>query len=190
MKNKIQQFVFALTLIFSTGILYGQQKTLDVTASKIKWTGKEITTKTHYGSLLFKSGKLSIKDGLLVDGEFIVDMTTINCEDLSGDSKGYLENHLRSDDFFGVAQHPEASLKIESAEINKDGGQTVSGQLTIKGITENVTFQLQMNNNQATASLIFDRSKHNIKFRSDSFFDDLGDKLIYDDIVLEVNLMF
>ena len=34
------------------------------------------------------------------------------------------------------------------------------------------------------ANLIFESLKHNVKFRSGSFFENLGDKLIYDDIVI------
>ncbi|MAV15206.1 MAG: lipid-binding protein, partial [Candidatus Marinimicrobia bacterium] len=44
--------------------------------------------------------------------------------------------------------------------------------------------------NNATAMLVFDRSKYDVRFRSGSFFDELGDKLILDDIKLEVALEF
>ena len=42
----------------------------------------------------------------------------------------------------------------------------------------------------ASAILVFDRSKYDVRFRSGSFFDELGDKLILDEIKLEVALDF
>ena len=40
------------------------------------------------------------------------------------------------------------------------------------------------------SKLTFDRSKHNVRFRSGSFFQNLGDNLILDDIELEATLSF
>ena len=41
-----------------------------------------------------------------------------------------------------------------------------------------------------TAKLVFDRSKFNVRYGSDSFFDNLGNRLILNDVVLEVSLSF
>lgn len=186
MKNQILIFV----LLLGGQITLGQDKKIDINSSNIKWTGKEITTKTHYGTLKFQKGNMTLKKGIVTSGEFVVDMTSLENEDLSGGSKNYLEKHLRSDDFFGVEQHPTASLVITSSEKRKGGNQTVTGNLTIKGITHPVNFDLNIKDNRATAILTFDRSKYNVKFRSSTFFDDLGDKLIYDDIELNIDLIF
>lgn len=186
MKNT---FLLTVTLLF-TQIAIAQQKSIDVTASTIKWTGKDITTKTHYGLLKFKEGSIEMNEGTVSGGRFVVDMNSLENQDLSGDSKNYLENHLRSDDFFGIDQHPTASLDIASAKLEEGGQQNIEGYLTIKGITHPINFDMVINEEGATANLIFDRSKYDVKFRSSTFFDDLGDKLIYDEIELSVNLKF
>ena len=40
-----------LIILFLSSNVYCQELILDNINSSIKWTGKEITTKTHYGSL-------------------------------------------------------------------------------------------------------------------------------------------
>ena len=76
--------------------------------------------------------------------------------------------------------------------VDVDGdSQILNGELTIKGITHPINFSITLNSeNNATAMLVFDRSKYDVRFRSGSFFDELGDKLILDDIKLEVALEF
>ena len=76
--------------------------------------------------------------------------------------------------------------------VDIDGNsQILDGELTIKGITHPINFSITLNSeNNATAMLVFDRSKYDVRFRSGSFFDELGDKLILDDIKLEVALEF
>ncbi len=182
-------FLLTVTLVLAQ-IGIAQKKSIDVTASTIKWTGKELSTKTHYGLLKFKEGSIQINEGTVSGGRFVVDMNSLENQDLSGGSKNYLENHLRSDDFFGVDQHPTASLDIASAKLEEGGQQSIEGYLTIKGITHPISFDMVLNEEGATANLIFDRSKYDVKFRSSTFFDDLGDKLIYDEVELSVNLKF
>ncbi len=43
-----------------------------------------------------------MKDGLIIGGTFIVNMKSLNVQDLTGEWKEKLEGHLRSDDFFSV----------------------------------------------------------------------------------------
>ncbi len=100
LKMKIGIFTIITLLITSTSI--GQGLTLDTSSSKLKWTGKEITSKQHYGSLVFKSGILTLEKNKPVSGKFIVDMKTLKNEDLPEDYRGRLEAHLKSDDFFSV----------------------------------------------------------------------------------------
>ena len=70
-----------------------------------------------------------------VSRRFVVDMNSLENQDLSGDSKSYLENHLRSEDFFGVEKHPTALLTIASAKMDGENKHNIEGYLTIKGIT-------------------------------------------------------
>jgi polyisoprenoid-binding protein YceI len=188
---KIFQTLF-LFLLLNTFFISAQTAELNVDNSTLKWTGKKITNSSHYGSLKFKTGSVVFSDGIIKSGKFIVDMTTLNVEDLQGNSKARLEGHLKSDDFFSVESFNEASLEINSSSKNGDG-LTVSGVLTIKGITSNIEFEMTKNeyaDNTWFSKLTFDRAKHNVRFRSGSFFENLGDKLILDDIDLEVSLSF
>ena len=156
--------------------------------SSLVWTGREVSTSSHYGSINFTSGQFEIADGLISQGEFLVDMTTINVQDLTGGSKERLEGHLRSDDFFSVESFPTAHLYISSSEVISNGKWMVNGFLTIKEISHPVLFEMENTEDGWNANLVFDRSKYNVKFRSGTFFENLGDKLIYDDIELKINL--
>jgi len=156
--------------------------------SSLVWTGREVSTSSHYGTINFTSGQFEIADGLISQGEFFVDMTSITVQDLTGGSKDRLEGHLRSDDFFSVESFPTAHLYISSSEVISNGKWMVNGFLTIKDISHPVLFEMANTEDGWNASLVFDRSKYNVKFRSGTFFENLGDKLIYDDIELKINL--
>ena len=182
--------ILLMLLISKSMTLKSQEKNIDISTSNVIWTGKEITTKTHFGSLKFEKGNILINNGFITAGEFIVDMQTLENHDLSGGSKSYLEKHLRSEDFFAVEKYPTATLKVISSEKVTEKKFSVLGELTIKGITNSINFDLTYNETGAFAELIFDRSKYNVKFRSSTFFEELGDKLIYDDIELKVDLVF
>ena len=156
--------------------------------SSLVWTGREVSTSSHYGTINFTSGQFEIADGLISQGEFLVDMTSINVQDLTGGSKERLEGHLRSDDFFSVESFPTAYLNISGSELISNGKWMVNGTLSIKDISHPVLFEMANTEDGWNANLVFDRSKYNVKFRSGTFFENLGDKLIYDDIELEINL--
>lgn len=178
-----------LMLMIPASLISQTSRLIDVENSKIKWIGEELSGKNHYGSLKFKNGSLQLDSGKIISGNFTVDMNTINVEDLQGGSKQRLEGHLRSDDFFSVEKFSEAIFEINSsAVVNEDGAnQILSGNLTIKGITHPA--KLEIDNNWA-AKLVFDRSKYDVRFRSGNFFQNLGDKLIYDEIVISANIVF
>ena len=161
---------------------------IETAQSQITWTGREVSTSSHYGTLDFVSGNFEISNGTIVNGEFIVDMTSINNQDMEGDSKARLEGHLKSDDFFSVESYPTAAISINSSELISDGKWNVSADLSIKGFTHPVNFEMISSEDGWSANLVFDRSKYDVRFRSGSFFENLGDKLIYDDIELSINL--
>ena len=162
--------------------------TINPDQSIIVWTGREVTTSKHFGNIYFASGQFEVKSGLISSGEFVVDMTTIDNQDLPEERRPRLEAHLKSDDFFSVESHPTALLSILSSESVAEGKWMVSGELTIKTFTHPVEFEMSNSNDGWKANLVFDRSKYEVKFRSGSFFENLGDKLIYDDIELAINL--
>ena len=166
---------------------------MDNDNSSIKWTGRELSTKSHYGSLQMKNGSLTVNTDGTVKGIIKIDMTTIDCEDLQGRSKASLERHLRSDDFFSVESHPIATLTFKSeGGIGAGNKLAFNGDLEIKGISHPISFESEVKSVDpkvsALVDMTFDRSKYNVRFRSGTFFQNLGDKLIYDDIEISVDI--
>lgn len=186
------KFIITITLtLISISFSYSQSLNANKTESLIRWYGEELTGKTHFGNLSFKEGQIELQDGLIIGGNFVVNMTSLSVEDLSGGAKARLEGHLRSDDFFSVDKYPEATLKISQKAKVEGDVQKLYGELTIKGIKHAVDFSIILvDKKTATANLTFDRSKYNVRFRSGSFFENLGDKLILDDIRMEVSLQW
>lgn len=182
MKNLINIILLLTTISISA------QLSFDLEKSNIMWTGKEITTKSHFGSLKLLKASIDFKDDIIVGGEFVVDMNSLNVEDLEGQWKERLEGHLRSDDFFSIEKYPKSSLKITNSKKISDNEFQLIGNLTIKEITKPIEFTIVINEEAFHADLTFDRSDFNVKFRSGTFFENLGDKLIFDDIELKVTL--
>lgn len=183
----------ALALLLSATALAnpidGEKKDIKVEESKVTWKGYKVTG-SHYGSIALKSGALMFEGDQLTGGEFVVDMTTINTQDLEGEYKGKLDGHLKADDFFGVANHPTSKLVFTSVMQTGKNSYKVTGDLTIKSQTHPVTFDMSVYGSKATANVKVDRTKYDIKYGSGSFFDNLGDKAIYDEFDLVVDLEF
>ena len=157
--------------------------------SYITWTGREVSTSFHYGTIDLTSGQFELSEGLITSGEFVVDMTTIKNQDLPSEfAQDRLETHLKSDDFFSVEAYPTAKISISQSEKISDGKWLVLGNLTIKDFTHPIEFEMINSIEGWNATLVFDRSLYEVKFRSGTFFEMLGDKMIYDDIELEINL--
>ena len=161
---------------------------IQVDESLVTWTGTELSSKIHYGTINFLSGNFEVLEGLISNGEFIVDMTSIINQDLPEERRSILENHLKSEDFFFVEAYPTAKILISGSEIISEGKWLVTGELTIKTFTHPIQFEMLNSQEGWKADLVFDRSKYEVKFRSGSFFENLGDKLIYDEIELAINL--
>lgn len=156
-----------------------------VAQSNIDWTGRKVTG-SHFGTIAIKQGTLSVTDGRLTGGKFIVDTTSIKIIDVTDPAtNAQFAGHLASDDFFSIDKYPEASFEI----IAVDNGH-INGNLTIKGITHPVSFeanvQIAADTLTASGKIVVDRTKYGIKFRSGNFFTNLGDTLIYNDFDLNV----
>lgn len=189
-----------LALFFAAGFIVvahagdpvkGELK-VNTAASKVEWTARKVTGK-HNGTVNIKEGVLQIKDGILLGGSFTIDMTSIAVTDLTGEYKGKLEGHLKSDDFFGVEKFPTAKLVITQANAKGDGQFEVKGNITIRDVTQPITFTTQLTPDgkkyNATTSLTIDRAKFNVKYGSGSFFEGLGDSTIYDEFDLAISLV-
>jgi polyisoprenoid-binding protein YceI len=186
MKKGIFGAVIVLALVAFTAPV--EMKKINVEKSSINWVG-EIITGSHTGTINFSEGYVEMTDGKLSGGKFVVDMTTINVTDLeAGNGKEKLEGHLNSDDFFGVKNHPTATFTIKTAAEKSPGVYGVSGDLTIKGKTNPIAFDLKMNGSMASTKLVIDRTKYDIRYGSGSFFDNLGDKTIYDEFTLDIKI--
>jgi polyisoprenoid-binding protein YceI len=188
MKN-LKTIAIALLVAFGTTVATAQTKKINVEKSTINWVGKKVTGE-HSGTVNFKDGNLIFKSDKLVGGSFTVDMTSMTATDLSGDWKTKLDGHLKSDDFFGTANFPTSTLAFKKITSKGNGVYTIAADLTIKGITNPTTFDITVKGNTATAKVVIDRTKYGIKYNSKSFFDSIGDKAIYDDFELNVNLQF
>lgn len=189
MKN-IKLISIALLVLFSFNKGIAQTYKIDPTKSIVNWTGKKITGQ-HEGIVLFKDGLLIFKNKKVAGGNFTVNMKSLSNTDQTGTSKQKLEGHLRSEDFFSVDNFPTATLVIKSIADKGKNTYLINADLTIKGITNSNQFDLVIvNANKATAKLTVDRTKYDIKYGSGSYFDDLGDKTIYDEFELNVVLVY
>ena len=157
--------------------------------SVIKWKGEKVTG-FHEGIINIKTANLTFDKGDLTGGEIIIDMSTIECTDLSGPYKNKLEEHLNSGDFFNTTEYPISSLKITDCQKVSENLFKVVADLTIKNVTESVQFETELLKNVATADLIIDRTKFDIKYSSGSFFKNLGDKMIYDNFSISVSINY
>tara|TARA_B100000925_G_C21885929_1_gene420600 strand:+ start:74 stop:631 length:558 start_codon:yes stop_codon:yes gene_type:complete len=179
---------FLLTLLLMATVAFGSVKPIPVTAATIEWKAYKIAYE-RWGTIELERGELDFEEGTLSGGNFVVDMTSIQVTSLEGKKKANLEKHLRSDDFFGIEKFPSATMVITAVEQTADG-YMVTGDFTIKGQTHPVIFPMTVNGNTATAKVKIDRSKYNVRYGSDSFFDNLGDRVIYNEFDLNVKLTF
>jgi polyisoprenoid-binding protein YceI len=155
--------------------------------SVIEWIGYKPTGK-HNGTIKIETGVFTVNDGTLETGSFIIDMNSLS----DSEANAKLEGHLKSADFFDVEKHASAAFEVTGFEM-VDGKSMLSGNLTLKDVKNNVTFPVTTTEDGDTFTLTsemftIDRSKWNVQYGSKSFFDDLGDKFINDDIELKVTV--
>lgn len=174
---------------------------VDTQASKISWEGGKLTGSTHNGTISLKEGILNVKDGKIENGIFVIDMNSINVEDLeSGDGKEDLEAHLKgtgkeetADHFFNVTKYPEATFELVSVKEDEQGQTTLIGNLTIKEITRSIEFPASIHSDDNTimihaSAFPINRTEFNVNFNSNSVFDGLGDKAIKDNINVSLHI--
>lgn len=165
---------------------------VDKETSKLLWTAKKATG-DHNGEVKVSNGQFVIENSVLKGGSFDIDLNTITDADVADKaSNEKLVSTLKSENFFHTEKFPKASFVISSATKTAGNQYDVKGKLTIKGITNDVSFPATVvvsgKKLSATAKITIDRTKYDIKFRSKSFFENLGDKVIYDDFDINVNL--
>ncbi len=167
---------------------------IDREKSSVKWKGTKSTGSYHDGLINVKSSLLNIENDNLVGGEIIIDMTTIVCTDIEDKgSNEYLVSHLKNDDFFSTTKHTEALLLIKNVSLIKDNDYNVDADLSIKGQTQPIQFTANIiikdGIGLASGKIEVDRAKYDIKYKSKSWFPDIGDKFINDIFELYFNLL-
>ena len=150
-------------------------------ASLVTWTGSKPTGK-HSGTFKLKEGSFSVADNIITGGSFVIDINTLNNTDITDDveSKQKLEGHLKSADFFEVSKFPTSKFEITGVTafkadssnktiLLKDATHTISGNLTLKGKTQNISFPakvtLDANTLTANADFNIDRTLWDLNYK-------------------------
>ena len=181
-------------IIVLVGILTaGDTLQVDLVNSQIEWIGRKVTGE-HSGTLNLSGGWVVLDKNSINSGKFIFDMASISNTDIeSPEWKQKLEDHLKSEDFFHTDSFPHAILEIKGRQSliieNSKKSDQILADLTIRGITHEIKFPFDLtqsqNNFTAEGSVVIDRTLYNIQYKSGKFFDELGDKLIYDDFTVQ-----
>ncbi len=157
------------------------------------WMGSKVTGR-HYGNVN-ATGEVTLNENLITHAKVMVDMGSITVEDLKDEeSNAKLTNHLKSEDFFDVENHPTAYVLIENSEINGAGGYDFSGTMLLKGIEKPVrgTYQVGRDNDgsvMVAGEFAFDRTVYDIRYGSGRFFEDLGDRMINDEVMISFKMI-
>lgn len=194
MKLKLTSFALLILVVTSSAFVAPVFKPVtykvDVEKSTLTWVGKKLTG-SHNGTIDLQSGSLLFDGKKLSGGNFAINMTTIK----DADKSARLEGHLKADDFFGTDKFPTSTFVIKKVTAGAANQVNVTGDLTIKGVTNQITFPANIAWNAdgsvtATADKVtVDRTKYGIKYRSKGMFPDVGDKMIYDDFELAIKLI-
>lgn len=188
----------ALTLMAFTGKkIHVDTYKVDTKLSSLEWFAEKVNGK-HNGTIMLSGGEIKNDHGNFT-GSFAIDMNTIANTDLKDNgSREKLEKHLKSADFFDAEKYPKSTFVIISVTpitVAKAGGftHTVKGNLTIKDKTNEITFdavvKMEANTFTCAGAAIVDRSKFNVKYGSKTFFESIGDKMIYDEFTLKFKVV-
>jgi polyisoprenoid-binding protein YceI len=156
----------------------GKTYKVDLAGSTLGWTGTKPSGK-HNGTVALSGGSLQVKKGKVLGGNFTLDMKSIADTDMQGGGKEGLEKHLKSPDFFDVEKYPTAMFEITgitslaaTQHVFYEGAtHNISGNLTMHGVTKNISFPAMVNVNgkslTASADFNVDRTEWGISYGSD-----------------------
>lgn len=192
----IKHAPFAFAIVFALFAFVAPPETklkVDTKASTLVWTGKKVTGQ-HTGTVPISAGELVLDGKAIKGGTFEIDLNNLTNTDVtSAEYNAKLVGHLKSDDFFGTTKYPKANFVVSSVTPKSGNDYTVKGNLTIKGITNEIEFPATIVTDgkqlTATAKIVVDRSKFDVRYGSTSFFDNLGDKAISNDFELDLKLV-
>ncbi len=160
----------------------GQKYVLNPQNSKIEFVGSKVTG-SHNGSFGTFSGQVDYNgDPLKSRVNITIDMNSLSADDPK------LTEHLKTADFFDVAKFPQASFV--STEI-KAGGEkgathTVTGNLTMRGVTKSITFPatIAVTPDAATVDSTFSINRQDFGIS----YPGAKDNAIRDDVVLTLKI--
>jgi polyisoprenoid-binding protein YceI len=139
----------------------------DLNTSIVAFKGNGVG-KDHPGKFKLTEGNLTVADGKLTGGKFTIDVNSMTLDQTEDFITAKLRPHLLSPDFLDVAKFPTATFEITKVDtytpapgdssVVKGANQTISGNLTLKGVTKNVTFpaRVEVTENGAAAEANFD----------------------------------
>ncbi|HTO34817.1 MAG TPA: YceI family protein [Flavobacterium sp.] len=168
---------------------------VNTTESTIEWKGSKVITGSHNGTIALSSGEISVKDGVVEAGSFVIDMNSITVLDIEDEEKkGWLEGHLKgagednADHFFNVSEFPEGKFEITSVSEGN-----IEGNLTLKGITKNVKFPATITVSDNDVTIIaepfnIDRTLWGVNYSNESMTDVAKDNIISNNIELKLNV--
>ncbi|MEQ1732611.1 MAG: YceI family protein [Bacteroidia bacterium] len=184
-----------LSLAIATSALATKPAVYKINAAKstLTWLGKKVTGQ-HSGTVKLTSGTFNMQGKNITTGTFVIDMNSMLCTDLKAEEGAdKLIGHLKSPDFFDTEKNKTATFVITQTVLRKDGQTDVTGKLTIKGITNEVTFPASVKNEGKALAMVgkitVDRTKFDIKYGSKSFFDSIGDKAIDNDFFIDFKIV-
>lgn len=169
---------------------------IDGAQSTVAWSASKtlIANYVDHGTIAIDGNSFTLANGEITAGNLNIDMNTISVAN-TGKNAGMeaLAKHLKSADFFDVAQFPTATFVVTSVSKTDDTHVVVNGDLTIKGITQPISFPAELGlENEAIrlrAEFQLDRTLWQIKYGSGKFFQDLGDKIIDDMFTLKLDIV-
>jgi len=189
-------FIIPVTYLCEPALSAEKERfTIDTEKSEIRWLGKKLAGK-HNGTVRLRSGSVALTEGAITEGTFVIDMPSIMNEDIESPQwRKKLEDHLKSADFFNVSTFPEGRFTIKGSEKQSSDTILIRGELTIKSISLPTSLTASISQKDgvyvATGKATIDRTQWDIRYNSGKWFDPatLGDKLIYDDIEIEVTIV-
>lgn len=185
--------------------------TLDTKASEVSWLGTKVGGK-HNGTFGISEGKISVKDGQVAAGSFVINIKSMKVLDLTDSVQNKkLAGHLLSKDFFEAEKFATAKFEITSVapfkkEEPKEGEKkedkkdaeysiadpthTITGNLELKGVTKSVTFPAKINiaegKAEAEAKFNINRKDWGMSYGTEA---SLGDKMLYPTVNIGLKLV-
>lgn len=188
----MKKLFFTLFCFFTLSVFSQSQK---ITSSEIRWKAYKTLkaeSLSHFGTIKLKSGNLLFNGNEISGGSFVIDMSSLDAEDMNDDKKmkKTLETHLKSDDFFDIEKFPVSTFQIKSVKKTNDKtyNYQINGTLTIKGISKNISFPVKVSQNNTvftitSAKFTFNRKNFGLRY---NIFEDM---IISNDVEMNINIV-